>query len=410
MKRRALVIGGSLGGLFAASLLLEQGWDVDICERAGDELASRGAGIGTHEELFGVLRRIGVAIDDSIGVRVADRICLDGAGRALHRIHWGRTMSGWSRIYRPLKDRFPADRCHFGRNYTGFEAVEGEVVARFDDGSEARADLLIGADGIRSAVRAQLVPGADPRYAGYIGWRGVVDERAMPRDMRARLETCYYFALPPGEMMVCYPVPGPGDDVSAGCRSWNYVWYRATRSEQELRDLCTGSDGRHYGTAIPPPLIRPEVAAGIKAVARDRVAPQIAALVELSQPFFQAIFDVESPIIALGRVVLLGDAAFVARPHLGIGVTKAALDALCLARSIEIAGSDLDAALARYQRLRGDFGRRCVARGRRIGAFIEARARPEAGWPPEALDQDPERLMREVGASIADIPELALEV
>jgi 2-polyprenyl-6-methoxyphenol hydroxylase-like FAD-dependent oxidoreductase len=175
-----------------------------------------------------------------------------------------------------------------------------------------------------------------------------------------------------------------------------------------LRDMCTDAAGRHHGPAIPPPLVRPEVIAALKRDARALLAPLIAELVERSQPFFQAIFDVESPRMAVRRVCLLGDAAFVARPHVGMGVTKAALDALCLANSIK--GDDLDAALARYDRLRGEFGRRCVGRARRLGAYIEARARPERGWTAQELDQRPERLMREVAAALSDIPELALEV
>jgi 2-polyprenyl-6-methoxyphenol hydroxylase-like FAD-dependent oxidoreductase len=174
--------------------------------------------------------------------------------------------------------------------------------------------------------------------------------------------------------------------------------------------MSTDALGRHHGPAIPPPLVRPEVIAELKRDARALLAPLIAELIEHSQPFFQAIFDVESPRLAVERVCLLGDAAFVARPHVGMGVTKAALDALCLSRSIQSCPGDLDAALARYERLRGEFGRRCVARARRLGAYIEARARPDRSWTADQLDQRPERLMREVAAALADIPELALEL
>jgi len=101
--------------------------------------------------------------------------------------------------------------------------------------------------------------------------------------------------------------------------------------------------------AIPPPLITPEVVAEMRAEAKALLAPQIYEIVERApQPFFQAIFDLESPRMAVGRVVLLGDAAFVARPHVGMGVTKAALDAQCLAQAITAAPGDLMAALARY--------------------------------------------------------------
>jgi hypothetical protein len=93
-----------------------------------------------------------------------------------------------------------------------------------------------------------------------------------------------------------------------------------------------------------------------------------------------------------------------------MGVTKAALDALCLSNSISNFRNDLPAALERYDRLRGEFGRRCVARARRLGSYIEARARPERGWTSEQLDQRPERVMREVAAALSEIPELALEI
>ena len=107
MKTRAIVIGGSLGGLFAANLLQDLGWEVDVFERVGDDLASRGAGIGTHDELLAVLGRLGIEIDDRFGVRVAERICLDPAGNPIYRLAWGHMMSAWARIYRPLKDRLP---------------------------------------------------------------------------------------------------------------------------------------------------------------------------------------------------------------------------------------------------------------------------------------------------------------
>jgi 2-polyprenyl-6-methoxyphenol hydroxylase-like FAD-dependent oxidoreductase len=251
--------------------------------------------------------------------------------------------------------------------------------------------LLVGADGLRSTVRACLFPDVQPAYAGYVGWRGIVAESTLPAALREELANHYYFALPPGEMLVCYPVPG---------RYWNYVWYRPAPSDAELADLATDATGPH---------VRPELAARIKSIAKATLAPRLAEVLERSQPFFQAIYDIETPRIAAGRVVLLGDAAFVARPHVGMGVTKAALDAASLARSLA-SSRDVDAALDRYARLRGEFGRRCVRRARRLGAYIEARARPNLAWPPAAADQDPKRLLREIGAPLAAIPELGLEL
>ena len=359
--------------------------------------------LGILDELIGVLARLAIALDERLGIASGERVCVDRDGRELYRCAWGHVMSAWANVYRPLKDRFPRGRYHFGKGFVSLAQDERGVTARFEDGTEVHGDLLIGADGLRSAVRAQLFPGLEPAYAGYVAWRSIVEENALPVATREWLGTSYWFVLPPGEMMLCYQVPAK--DPARPGRDWNYVWYRPV-TEKQLTDLCTDASGRCHGSGIAPPLIRPDVAAAIKDDARRLLAPHVAMLVERSQPFFQAVFDVESPRLTVGRVALLGDAAFVARPHVGMGVTKGALDAACLANSLA-QHAELDTALARYDRVRGEFGRRCVARARWLGSYIEARSRPERRWTAEQLDQRPERVLHEFAASLADIPELA---
>ena len=406
-QQRALVIGGSLGGLFAANLLHALGWHVEVFERVADDLATRGAGIGTHDELFSIMRRLGITVDASIGVEVRERICLDHDGNLLHRVALTQMMTAWARIYRPLKDLLPAAQYHFGVDFERVEQDAAGVSATFSDGSTARGDLLVAADGIRSTVRAQVLPEAQPRYAGYIAWRGVVDESAVSPATHAAIFERYAFGLPPGEMMLVYPVPGRDNDVRPGHRSANFVWYRPCDFERTLPRLATDAGGRCHGVSIPPPLITPQVIAEMRAEAKTLLAPQIYEIVERApQPFFQAIFDLESPRMASGRVALLGDAAFVARPHVGMGVTKAALDAQSLAQAIAAAPGDLTAALARYDRERRLFGTRVVARSRRLGAYIEARLKPPALRTPEECDQRPEVVLREIGAKLANISEL----
>jgi len=402
--RKALVIGGSLGGLLAANWLRQIGWDVAVFERVPDDLASRGAGIGTHEELLNNLRRLGLRVDDSIGVQVGTRACLDASGREIRRLDLPQFMSAWARIYRLLKDAFPSDRYRFGTALARIEQDAGGVTAIFTDGSRERGDLLIGADGIRSTVRELLAPEVQPRYAGYVAWRGLADEWDFPPAVHAEIFDQYSFCLPEGEMMLSYPVPGRDNDTRPGRRGYNFIWYRPTGEHEELPQLCTDATGRCHGMSIAPPLIRPEVIARIKADARALLAPQVAGVVERTpQLFFQAIFDLESPRLALGRAVLLGDAAFVARPHVGMGVTKAALDAECLAQSIQAAGDDLDAALARYDRERRLFGNRIIARARRLGAYIEAQQKPAAQRAAHECQPPPEEIMREIGSMAVDI-------
>src|SRR5215470_12798275 len=98
-KPRALIIGGSLGGLIAAHLLRSVGWDAVVYERNAEDLLSRGAGIGTHPHLIEILRRAGIAFDDSMGVKVGTVLALDRDGTVALKKDTVRVMSGWARLY-----------------------------------------------------------------------------------------------------------------------------------------------------------------------------------------------------------------------------------------------------------------------------------------------------------------------
>jgi 2-polyprenyl-6-methoxyphenol hydroxylase-like FAD-dependent oxidoreductase len=384
---RALIIGGSLGGLLAAHLLRSVGWDTVVFERNAEELASRGVGIGTHPQLVAVIQRIGIPFDASMGTRPAKVVCLDRSGKIIFEEPTTRTMSGWGRIYRALRDRLPDASYRLGMGLTRVEQDAGGVTAVFADGSRERGDLLVGADGFRSTVREQFLPDLKPHYAGYVAWRGMLDESDIPRDIREEIIELYAFCLPEGEQMLAYAMPGRNNETEAGRRSYTIVWYHPVAPDA-LVDLCTDASGYYHGVAIPPPLIRPDVIAAIKATAHALVAPQLARIFERTRPFFNAIFDLESPQIVFGRVALLGDAAFVARPHVGAGVTKAALDAACLADALRAAGGDLATGLAQYQREQQPFGSEIVALGRAQGAYLSGQIKPREQRTAAELTRD----------------------
>jgi 2-polyprenyl-6-methoxyphenol hydroxylase-like FAD-dependent oxidoreductase len=383
-RQRALIIGGSVGGLFAANLMRSIGWDAIVFERNVDELTGRGAGISTHPQLHEVMQRLGIPFDDSMGIRVNSMVFFDKEGHAYDRRDTARVMSSWGRVFRSLRDMVPSG------NYRLVEQNASGVTAVFTDGSSERGDLLIGADGGRSTVRGRLLPGREPQYAGYVAWRAMLDEHEIPPAIHAQLFEGYTYCLPPGELFLAYPVPGRDNETQPGQRAYNIVWYRPTHPDK-LADLCTDSSGKCHGNSIPPPLIRPDVIASIKAEARALVAPQAAEIFERDpQPFFQSIFDFGSPQIVFGRVALLGDAAFVARPHPGAGTTKCAMDAAKLADSIATLG--LDAGLARYQLEQRAFGSGMVALGSQEGAYLTDQLKPRSerrqqavSWPIEDL-------------------------
>ncbi len=408
-KQRALVIGGSLGGLLAAHLMRDIGWDAVVFERNSTDLVSRGAGLGTHPALMDVLRRIGVPFDESMLLDVPKVIFLDRDGRIITRRDTVRTMTGWGRLYRALRDPLPDDVYRLDMSLQRIEQDADGVTAVFANGARVRGDLLIGADGIRSTVREQMLPQAQPVYAGYVGWRVMLDEKDIPQAIRDEIFEHYSFCLPEGELLLGYPVPGHNNEIRKGHRAYNIVWYRPVEPTKALVDLCTDASGRHHAAGIPPPLIRPEVEAAIKQAARDLVAPQIAEIVVRSKPFFQPIYDLESPQLAFGRVAIIGDAAFVARPHVGAGVTKAALDSASLADAITAAGGDLDTALARFQRQQVPFGLGVVDLSRQEGRYLSAQLKPRDQRVGEELHRDIESVLRDHNARRDNVKRLVAE-
>ncbi len=397
IRRRALVIGGSFGGLFAANLLLRAGWEVEVYERVGAALAGRGAGIVTHDELFDVIRRAGAVIDDTIGCATHSRVTLDRNGRVIAEMPLDQILTAWGRLYRLMKDVFPAARYHFDKSLVCIEQNAAEVTAHFADGSQASGDLLIGADGIRSTVRAQFLPQARPAYVGYLAWRGLAEESAVSDKTRRALSDRMVFCLPPGEQMLTYLVAGRGNTTRVGERRFNFVWYRPADEKTELRELFTDAEGRYYEQNIPPDRIRPDVIAGMHATAGQLLAPPLVdGIRATSEPLFQPIYDLESAQLVFGRVAILGDAAFVARPHVGLGVTKSAGDAAALVDALSGNAADLAAGLRLYEAKRLEFGKAIVAHARTLGLGIGA---PVITGPQAALVahlRRPEVVMREI--------------
>ncbi|HSG63874.1 MAG TPA: FAD-dependent monooxygenase, partial [Gammaproteobacteria bacterium] len=111
---RALIIGGSLGGLLAANLLLRAGWDVEVFEQSGEELSGRGAGIISHPELYEALRTIGIPLDESYGVDIPLRITYDRSGATVGTLALQQIFTSWGRLHQLLRSVFPPARYHFG--------------------------------------------------------------------------------------------------------------------------------------------------------------------------------------------------------------------------------------------------------------------------------------------------------
>jgi 2-polyprenyl-6-methoxyphenol hydroxylase-like FAD-dependent oxidoreductase len=369
--KRAIVIGGSMSGLLAGLLLRRAGWNVDVFERVQSPLSGRGAGIVAQGELISRLAALGLAAND-LGVEVKTRKILDRNGEVIDEFACPQVLTAWERVYRLLRDAFPAKNYHRGRGFIAFEQSEAGVIARFADGAGIDCDLLIGADGIRSTVRAQALPDVAPRYVGYSAWRALISEHAIPLAVHRDLFEFMSFGLPPGEQFLGYPVAGPDNDLRAGHRRFNVVWYRPADEHNELPRLLTDETGTTHAISIPPPLIRREAVAQMRADAERLLAPQFRAIVKLiEQPILQPIYDLETPHMAAGRIAILGDAGFVARPHVAAGVSKAADDAAVLADALG-RHAEVATALRAFEAARLPENRRIIERARHLGAYLQA--------------------------------------
>ena len=368
MPGKAVVCGGSLGGLFAATALRAAGWDVALYERSPVELSGRGAGIVTHRELLDALTAVGASTGD-LGVAVDERVAFDIDGGVVRRMDYPQVVTSWDRVYRVLREALPDGCHHLGRAASGYRETADGVELVFEDGRAEPADLLVGADGFRSAIRGQMAPDIQPAYSGYVVWRALASEADLPDAVHDAVFGAFGLFLPRGTQIVGYPIAGPENDLRPGHRRYNFVWYDKV-AEADLTDMLTDETGRHHPVSIPPPLVRQEVLDRMMAHAADILPRPFVEVLKVSErPFFTPIYDHLSPNMCQGSVALSGDAACVARPHVGMGVTKAAEDALALARHVS-SGTALPESLSAYSAERVAAARTAYLRSQYLGSLI----------------------------------------
>lgn len=373
-RTRVIVVGGSLGGLTAGLELLSAGCDVSVFERSGRVLDDRGAGIVMQEETFHLLRKYGLADEHTAGVWSHARVYLDARGEG-RPAPSRQLMTSWGLLYGKLRSAFPAERYHEGREVTGFEATADGVTVRTADGRSASADLLVGADGARSTVRSILFPDVKPVYAGYVAWRGVVPESEAGAGLLGVFADRFTFYQMEDGHILCYLIPGPAGEVEPGTRRLNWVWYWNV-PEADLPSFMTDRDGHPRDYSVPPGMVRSEVVAAQRGIAESRLARPFAELVAATaEPFVQPILDLGVPRMGAGRVCLVGDAAFIPRPHTAASTSKAAADAITLAEAVAQHPSDLDAALAAWEPGRLEVGRELLRHGKMLGDRSQFRQR-----------------------------------
>ncbi|MDA5639559.1 MULTISPECIES: FAD binding domain-containing protein [Agrobacterium] len=362
---RIRVVGGSLAGLFTAILLQNDGHDVVVYERSHSGLAGRGAGLVPQEEVFHILRMIGADHAANVGVMARERIYFNADGSVAQNLSMPQMQISWDFLYSEVLARLEKGRYQTGRAAEAVIDADDGATIIFADGSSEKADLVIGADGLGSVVRATLNEDWHNRYAGYVAWRGLLPENKLPPGASILLDR-FAFYVKSGVHILGYLVPGPKGETTPGQRRYNWVWYRPI-NEAGLASTLTDRDGTAYAYSLPRGALATSRVEALHADAAAVLPTPFALAVQAENtPSIQAIFDYAADRMVGQSVALVGDAAFVARPHTAMGVSKAAADAVSLQRNVVRAGS-LREGLAAYQSERMLIDGQTVAYGKRLG-------------------------------------------
>jgi hypothetical protein len=195
-----------------------------------------------------------------------------------------------------------------------------------------RADLVIAADGPNSSIRAKYLPGVSRNYAGYIAWRGTVPETEVSdasREIFRRSVTVHRMDC---HHCLVYSIPGKHGSLETGEKVLNFLWY-TNESEESVDEIMKDSlTGHRHHYIVPAGRVRQDLwdAQLSKAKSAPLPGPFLEVINKIRQPFIQLITDFRSPRAAFegGRVLLVGDALSLYRPHTAFSATQAAFDAL----------------------------------------------------------------------------------
>jgi 2-polyprenyl-6-methoxyphenol hydroxylase-like FAD-dependent oxidoreductase len=341
-----VILGAGIGGLTTAIALKKQGLPVVVYE-AAPEIRAVGAGLVLAANAIKAFRKL--EIDQAVMAegRLLDAFSIkDEKGKVITHTDSLAASEKYgadnftihrANLHQVLMSFLSPEEVQTNKGCTGFERKEGGLLLHFSDGSSSRADYLIGADGIHSAVRQQLVPGSRARYAGYTCWRAVIDNPSP--DLHETTETWGprgRFGIAPlahGQLYWFACVQAPEND--------------AHRRHYTVTDLLDQFGGYHD----PIPTI-------LEATKNeDLIWNDIADLAPL-------------PRYAYGNILLIGDAGHATTPNLGQGACQAVEDAVILAGEIEKAGS-LPAAFQAFEKKRLARTHYVINQSRRLGAVAQ---------------------------------------
>ncbi|KAI1264006.1 hypothetical protein F5Y18DRAFT_93357 [Xylariaceae sp. FL1019] len=357
-KLRVVIVGGSLAGLMCGIALKHAGHSVQIFEREGNVRQSHMAGVclGGDAQDF-------LSLHDRLHQRFAhrsNRLQTLNAGQALKVfINIIRDITNWDVYYFRLRACFdgytsiiyPSSPPNEDGDGRAVYHHEHEVTHLSRDDSEpdgamlvqvieaeskrslqVRADLVIGADGPNSFVRSTYVPHSQRQYVGYIAWRGTVLEAEVSEATREIFHRSVTLQLMNLQHCIMYTIPGPDGSLKPGERAFNFLWY-TNESQEALDEIMIDSiTGERHHNIVPAGHVRQDIWSRRVEEARKipLTAPFLEIMTKIERPFIQRITEFCTPQAAFedGRVLLVGDALSLFRPHTALSGTQAAFHAL----------------------------------------------------------------------------------
>jgi salicylate hydroxylase len=332
--RRIAIVGAGLGGLAAAIALRRQGFEVDIYEQA-PELAEFGAGINISPNSVKFFHAVGLA--DRLHAVASEPIGLTWRDWGSDTIHnclpfvdfekrYGARyyVVHRSDLHRLLSEALPQDIIHLGKRCTRAETRNGSAGLSFADGDSAEADVVVGCDGIRSAVRASVFGGEGPRYAGTMCWRALAPTDALPKDFHDR-------------------------HVNQWSGEGGFIISYYIRQDKFINFVCVRQQPGWTEQSWSVPSSVEEMLAAFPLVG-DKLRRMMAEATSCSK--WGQFTGEHAAQWTRGRVTLLGDSAHAMLATFGQGANMAFEDAYVLSRWLRAKADDADAALAGYEAVR----------------------------------------------------------
>lgn len=357
-----VIIGGSLAGLMHGIMLKRRGHNVQIMDQTmSSARADQAAGMGTGPQGLEFLDKHDLC-SEPYSFKCPGFQFLNKNTGVRRYLNIPLNLTSWNALYYRLRanfDSFPSSFCldpplrcenegmatyDVGKRATKVIYVDHLVTVEYEDkvnggAGSTHADLVIVADGAHSTIRQQLLPNVRHHYSGYVAWRGTVPEKEVSEDTRKLFDKRFNVYPMDQGYIVGYSMPGKDGTLAAGERLLNWVWYfNCPKSNSAFDELMTDIDGHKHQNTLPIGKMRPETWQKQQEHANRVLNPPFLELVsKTTEPFISSVNDCAATQASCfdGRLLLVGEALTLLRPHTGMSFNHAAVNCLLLKKALD---------------------------------------------------------------------------